>query len=81
MKWPIKCGFNINKFSRTEVIYILLLTHMLHENTVAETELYMDSYTETDRYMERDRYMESGYTESDWYTKALLHGEMSNDWE
>jgi len=81
MKWPTKCGFNINKFSRTEAIYNLLLTYMLHENAVAETELHMDWYTEMNRYMERDGYMESRYTESDWYTKALLHGEMSNDWE
>jgi len=45
MKWPTKCGFNINKFSRTEEIYNLLLTYMLHENTVAKTELHnMETY-------------------------------------
>ena len=54
---------------------------MLHENAVAETELHMDWYMETNRYMKRDGYIESRYMESDWYTKALLHGEMSNDWE
>jgi len=32
-------------------------------------------------YMERDGYTESRYMESDWYTKGLLHREMSNDWE
>jgi len=47
---------------------------MLHENAVAETELHMDWYMEMNRYMEGDGYMESRYMESDWYTKALLHG-------